>query len=385
MSRPSRPRRRRGRNRAAGLRSASRRWRVVDAEAGLVGELLGGDAGGSAPRTGKPAAWNASVAARRAVVLPAPASPTTQTTRSALVATVRSIAAWSRERSTAPPWSSASAVTAGAPAPMPRATSVERGLLDSDQLGRRVAGGPAGRRLLADRLDAVDRLEACRDLADPVGAGTLDVSLGPGHHELGLGERGPPSRSDPSGPSSRCAISRQVARGSARGLVPRRALPRARPPQGRARPRGRASPRAADRGRRAPCARASRRLRSGRRGSRRCSCSAMCSTICARRCRELEHDLARDAFDVGHALRRRLPLDAKRARELGTKLRLVEVAGREPVGLQDRLAVERAPLAVARALCHVGDEDVRVQVRVLGADWCGAGRRPRRSPSRARG
>ena len=48
-------------------------------------------------------------------------------------------------------------------------------------------------------------------------------------------------------------------------------------------------------------------------------------------------------------------------------MRLVEVAGREPVGLQDRLAVERAPLAVARPAGHVGDDHVRVQVRVLRA------------------
>ena len=46
---------------------------------------------------------------------------------------------------------------------------------------------------------------------------------------------------------------------------------------------------------------------------------------------------------------------------------LVEVAGREPVGLQDRLAVERAPLAVARSLRHVGDDHVGVQVRILGS------------------
>ena len=44
---------------------------------------------------------------------------------------------------------------------------------------------------------------------------------------------------------------------------------------------------------------------------------------------------------------------------------LVEVAGGEPVALQDRLAVERPPLPIARTLRHVGDDHVRVQVRVL--------------------
>ena len=52
--------------------------------------------------------------------------------------------------------------------------------------------------------------------------------------------------------------------------------------------------------------------------------------------------------------------------ELGTKLGLVEVAGGEPVRLQDRLAVEGPPLAVARCLGEVADDHVRVQVRVLG-------------------
>jgi hypothetical protein len=47
-------------------------------------------------------------------------------------------------------------------------------------------------------------------------------------------------------------------------------------------------------------------------------------------------------------------------------MRFVEVAGGEPVGLEDRLAVERSPLAVVGA-GHVGDDDVRVQVRLLRA------------------
>src|SRR6266498_1023947 len=48
-------------------------------------------------------------------------------------------------------------------------------------------------------------------------------------------------------------------------------------------------------------------------------------------------------------------------------MRLVEVAGGESVGLENRLAVEGAPLAVAGPAGHVGDDHVRVQVRVLRA------------------
>ena len=57
-------------------------------------------------------------------------------------------------------------------------------------------------------------------------------------------------------------------------------------------------------------------------------------------------------------------LDAEPARELVPKVGLVEVAGGEPVGAQDRLAVERPPLPVVGA-GEVRDDHVRVQVRVL--------------------
>ena len=64
--------------------------------------------------------------------------------------------------------------------------------------------------------------------------------------------------------------------------------------------------------------------------------------------RELRDHASRHVVELGHALRRRGPLDPERAGELGSELRLVEVAGGKPVGLEDRLAVERSPLAVAR-------------------------------------
>ena len=47
-----------------------------------------------------------------------------------------------------------------------------------------------------------------------------------------------------------------------------------------------------------------------------------------------------------------------------SQLGLVEVAGGEPVGAEDRLAVERSPFAV-RGAGEVGDDHVRVQVRIL--------------------
>lgn len=46
------------------------------------------------------------------------------------------------------------------------------------------------------------------------------------------------------------------------------------------------------------------------------------------------------------------------------ELRFVQVAGGEPVRLKDRLAVEREPRPVIRP-GHVGDDKVRVQVRLL--------------------
>ena len=76
--------------------------------------------------------------------------------------------------------------------------------------------------------------------------------------------------------------------------------------------------------------------------------------------RELVDHLAGDALQVGEPFVRRFPLDPESARELAAEVGLVEVAGGEPVGLEDRLAVERPPLAVAGAAGHVGDDHVGV-------------------------
>ena len=80
--------------------------------------------------------------------------------------------------------------------------------------------------------------------------------------------------------------------------------------------------------------------------------------------RERAYRLGRDADDLRHALSRTFPLDAECPSQLEAELRLVEVAGREPVGLEQRFAVERAPCPVG-APRHVGDDHVRVQVRIL--------------------
>ena len=90
----------------------------------------------------------------------------------------------------------------------------------------------------------------------------------------------------------------------------------------------------------------------------------MCSTSDCRRVEKARIASSRDAVELGHPLDRLRPLEPEPPRELVAELRLVEVAGGEPVGLQDRLAVERPPLAVVGA-GHVGDDHVRVQVRVL--------------------
>ncbi len=81
--------------------------------------------------------------------------------------------------------------------------------------------------------------------------------------------------------------------------------------------------------------------------------------------RELGDDCAGNAPQFGHPLARSLPLDAQRPGQFRAQVRLVEVAGSEPVGLQDRLAVQGAPLAVAGSQRHVGHDHVGVQVRIL--------------------
>ena len=100
--------------------------------------------------------------------------------------------------------------------------------------------------------------------------------------------------------------------------------------------------------------------------------------------RERPHRLLRDPGQVRHPLGRLRPLQPEPPRELVPQLGLVEVAGGEPVGAQDRLAVERPPLAVgacgpcwrrSRACAGAGPARGR----------CDAGTPPRRTPRRARG
>ena len=79
---------------------------------------------------------------------------------------------------------------------------------------------------------------------------------------------------------------------------------------------------------------------------------------------ELSDHCPRDGGELCHAFLGLGPGEAEPVGELVSELSLVEVAGREPVRLQDRPAVERQPLPVSGP-GHVGDNNVGVQVRVL--------------------
>ena len=76
-------------------------------------------------------------------------------------------------------------------------------------------------------------------------------------------------------------------------------------------------------------------------------------------------DIGRDLREVVDAIVDRSPLDAEGDGQVVAQLRLVQVADRLRRGL-DPTCVERRPLAVLTAH-HVGDEDVRVEVRVAVA------------------
>ena len=102
-SRPCRPRRRRarsGRQATVTARMVEQAMKRDERDPGFVLELLGGDARRRGAEHGDAACANTWATAWVAVVLPAPARPTTQTTRLGLVATSRTIApARRRERS----------------------------------------------------------------------------------------------------------------------------------------------------------------------------------------------------------------------------------------------------------------------------------------------
>ena len=110
------------------LAAARSPWRVVAGMPALSASRSAAIPDGAAPRTETPDAANASAAARRALVFPEPAGPTTQRTRSGLAASPRTIRScsgggerWSgRDARSA---SMSSPATTGAPAPWPRSTS----------------------------------------------------------------------------------------------------------------------------------------------------------------------------------------------------------------------------------------------------------------------
>jgi hypothetical protein len=82
--------------------------------------------------------------------------------------------------------------------------------------------------------------------------------------------------------------------------------------------------------------------------------------------REGAHRVSGDADDLRHPLDRLRPLEPEAAGEFEAKLSLVEVPGSETVCPQEAVAVERPPLPV-RAPGEVRNDDVRVEVRILGA------------------
>ena len=80
--------------------------------------------------------------------------------------------------------------------------------------------------------------------------------------------------------------------------------------------------------------------------------------------RERPDRALRDLRQLAHPFHRLRPLEPEPPGKLVPQLRLVQVAGREPVGAQDRLTVERAPPAISGA-GHVRDDHVRVEMRIL--------------------
>ncbi len=158
---------------------------------------------------------------------------------------------------------------------------------------------------------------------------------------------------------------------------------RARARRGRARRRGRASPRAARRGRRAPCARGSRGRRPGRRRSPpvavlvhvlddlRAPASRTRAITAARHVAR-----ARPCPCAASPTRRRASGRARRAgapgrgsrRRAGSVLRIASPSSARHLPSLGR----RAMFATITCVCRCGS---------CARDWCGAGRRPRRSPA----
>jgi hypothetical protein len=235
--------------------------------------------------------------------------------------------------------------------------------LEGEQLARRIEGGTPRLRRLPDPCDLREREEAGADPAQPLAREALLVRLSPGHEELGLRE-GAPLLGQPLVPEQplgepkqlrRCELAvRSAAEERLELGVPEPVLGRARPPF---------LAQADEVDFLLALARLERRHAAGVEAG--CSVLGEVLEHLAASAGEGAKRLLRDTGDLGHALHRRRPLDAERAGEFGAEVGLVEVAGGEAVGREDGLAVERPPLPVARALGHVGDEHVRVQVRVL--------------------
>ena len=254
--------------------SSSSRWSVVDGMPVSSWSFSAATPDGAAPSTGMPR-LREDLRRRRwvAVVLPAPARPTTQTTRRGLVATSRTIASCSSERairSARSISSSCSVLIDGAPALAAALDERERGALDR----RRARRSSSGLAVPGSELRRPARRRRCatRRVGEPADAlgGRARSGVPAPRPSRPRGRRTrSASRSDPSGRAS----------GGRSG-----AAPRGRAPAACARPSSACSSRCAEavlggagapvlaqlgRGRRAPCARGSRAPRPGRRSSRR--------------------------------------------------------------------------------------------------------------------
>ena len=173
--------------------SSSSRWSVVAEMPVSSWSFSAATPDGAAPSTSMPACAKTWPTAWVAVVFPAPARPTTQTTRLGLVAASRTIVSCSSESASLSARSISSSRSVGdrgRAGVAPALDERERLTLDVDELGRGVAGRTARARRFTDRLNTIGAGEAGREPAHPLGGGAGAVCLRPGHHGFGVGERG---------------------------------------------------------------------------------------------------------------------------------------------------------------------------------------------------
>lgn len=232
--------------------------------------------------------------------------------------------------------------------------------LDLEQLAGREARRPSRRVLRLDQLEARECREFLRRVDHIVGSGAVAHAAGDGADELRHGERRLLRREALAAEELLAGFSEiDWSRGMGR-TYERAKLAAGEPVLGGARLPLLPQPREIDLLFR--LAGRERRDSAGREAFRPARLHVFEQRLSSSR--EGSHRLLGDALEFGHAFDRLRPADAEPLRELVAEVGLVEVAGGEPVGAQDRLAVERSPLAVLGS-SEVRDDHMRVQVRVL--------------------